>query len=707
MNNARPSLKIEFNHHTIKQIGDYIRYLSLMSIQKANSGHPGLPLGCADCAAILYQHFIQNTPANCTWAARDRFVLSAGHGSMLVYSLNYLYGFGYTISDLAGFRQIGTKTAGHPEYHIERGIETTTGPLGQGIANAVGMAIEGKMLKSRYGKNTDLFDYTIYTLMGDGCNMEGLSSEAASLAGHLGLDNLLAIYDSNSITIDGNTNITFTENVAMRYQAQGWSTDTVDGADLPQVYQKIKELSSQKNGKPKLLVMKTLIGEGLNKLKGTHSIHGAPAGIDEIVYFILNSSVRDVFIAAHNIKADEASVKTKVQEEIASGAFVPVESFPAIVKAVSERNKEVAKSTVSWQSEFEKTVHNNAATGAEFDAVQKNVIPAVLKNDLLSFTCDPDASRNISGAVLQLCAKHLPQIIGGSADLVGSTRATVKGSQYISSQNFSGRNIAFGVREHAMGAIGNGLALNKFFIPFTSTFFTFFDYMKTPVRLAALMKLKHLFIFTHDSIYVGEDGPTHQPIEHIGSLRLIPGLYTFRPASDMETAFSYLYFLEHEGPAVILGTRQNLNTSLFKAFTDNRAEMYGKFSNGAYIIEDCSGEPDIILAGSGSEVGTLLEAKVLIEKNKKKVRLVSIPCMELFEESDSSYKQSLLGNGKTPVYLAEAMSYRGFTSFMAPHIRIKTMNEFGCSGPYKKVAQHFGFCAESVAEECLKMQGGD
>ncbi len=681
-----------------KESADFLRYLSLMGVQKANSGHPGLPLGCADLGILLYQYFLRGSSNEPKWANRDRFVLSAGHGSMLIYSLGYLYGYPFTKKDLASFRQVGSKTPGHPEYNLKEGIETTTGPLGQGFANAVGMAMEAKMLQARFNKaDAALFDYNIYTLMGDGCTMEGVTNEAASIAGHHGLDNLIAFYDSNNITIDGHADAAMTEDVGGRYKALGWHVEYAAGSDLKAVAAGIEKLLSLKD-KPKILIVTTVIGEGLNKLRGSHKVHGAPAGADEIAYFAANSSFNKAFKARYSDAVDLDKIKAKVVEEIASGDFTTREDLKGFFAEKTKTNDTLIS---EWKKKLEDYRKKYPVEAAQLDSFLEFKLPSDLRKALLDYSTEPDATRKISSAVLQICAKHLPQIVGGSADLVESTFATVKGSEYITRTNFSGRNIAFGIREHGMGAVGNGLALNGSFIPFTSTFFTFLDYMKPAVRLAAIMKLKHLFVFTHDSFYVGEDGPTHQPIEHLGSLRLVPGLHTFRPANDMETAFSYLHFLENHSPAVVLGSRQPLAPEVFKIAGD-REKLYSSFKKGAYVIAEASGKPDFILAGSGSEVSTLAQAKVLLEKQGKKIRLVSMPCVELFEDTDAAYQKEIFPDG-TPVYLAEAASHRGFKPFYRGDIRLKSMKTFGESGNFKSVAKHFGFTAEDIAADVLKI----
>lgn len=692
----------DFDSQKVKQAGDYIRYLSLFGIENAKSGHPGLPLGCADLGVILYRYILRYSSLTPLWANRDRFVLSAGHGSILQYSLLHTVGYPIRLKDIANFRQMGSATPGHPEYEPAKGIETTTGPLGQGFANAVGLAIEGKMLAARFNKkNYNLFDYSVVTLAGDGCMMEGISYEAASIAGHLGLDNLIAVYDSNRITIDGSTDISFTEDIRLRFEAQNWDVDTADGEDLDAVYRKLKEMKTRK-GKPKLLIVKTTIGNGLSKLRGTNKVHGAPAGVDEIVYFIQNSSMKRLFEKTCSMESEK--LKNHCVESIAKKAL-PVESpedSAFMAEALAAHDNEVK----AWERLFADYSREYPKEAAEWKAYEKGETPAELLSQLLEYTEDKvDATRGVSGRILNLCAEKMPWIVGGSADLVESTKATVKGSPYISRLDFSGRNIAFGIREHAMGAVGNGLALSGNFIPFTSTFFTFFDYMKPSVRLAALMKLPHLFIFTHDSIAVGEDGPTHQPIEHLNSLRLIPDLTTMRPANPMETAFAYRYFLqEKKGPMALLCTRQNIEESVFRGVEGNRAALYENFKNGAYIFSDCSGKPDLVIAASGSEVGLALNAaQMLREETGKAVRVVSVPCLELFQSAPESYREAVMGGENVMLALVEAASYRGAASFFRKNMTLIDIESFGHSAPASKVAESFGFTPRAVAEKLLPL----
>ncbi|QEN04389.1 transketolase [Thiospirochaeta perfilievii] len=684
-------VNIEVNK--VKQLGDYVRYLSTMGIQRANSGHPGLPLGCADIGISLYGNLMKATSAKPDWMNRDRFILSAGHGSMLVYSLNYIFGYDFSVSDLANFRQLHSKTAGHPEYELELGIETTTGPLGQGFANAVGTAIESKMMAARFNKpDYNLFDYKTYVLMGDGCTMEGMTNEAASIAGSLGLDNLIAIYDDNSVTIDESSMDLFREDVKGRYQALGWEVlEAPLGTDIEDVNNKLATLRDSKSGKPKLLIVKTKIGQGLNSLLGSHKAHGAPVGAKEIAYLVENSDLKSVAGTSDQVEAQEL-----LEKQLLTGDFFNISNFKDALGDVLEKRESYY---TSWETMFNDYKTKFPKEYAELLEYRSTGLTQELRSELLNYSAKADATRNTSADVLQIVAKHTQKIIGGCADLVASTKATVKGADYITRDDFSGRNIAFGIREAAMGGIGNGLALSRDFIPFTSTFFTFIDYMKPAVRLASIMKLNHLFVFTHDSIYVGEDGPTHEPIEHLGATRLIPGLYTYRPANDMEMAFSYLEFMENEGPAVILGTRQVLNQKLFGLELD-RAKAYEGFKKGGYVLLDTQTTPDITLVGSGSEVSTLLESKEMLESKGKSVRLVSIPCLEKFEEQGSEYVNNILGNG--PIYLMEAASHRGNKAFYRDNILVRDITTFGMSGSYKDVSKHFGFVAEAATKEILE-----
>jgi transketolase len=691
---------VKIDSHKTKIAGDYIRYLALECIERSQSGHPGLPLGCADIGALLYRYFLRIHPADGEWLARDRFVLSAGHGSMLLYSLLHLAGYPLSLDDLAAFRQYKSRCAGHPEHDPKLGIETTTGPLGQGFANAVGMALEGKMLAARFNREGfSLFTYRVFTLMGDGCTMEGVAYEAASIAGNLGLDNLIAIYDSNNITIDGRASIALSEDVAKRYEAMGWQAVTVsDVGNLQAVCDALESLTEP--GKPKLLILKTTIGEGLRGLRDTSKIHGSPAGLDEIVYFLQNSTVRPLIEAAYgkDVAADAARLKEAEAQAIRD------KKPPLACTEASGFMREAAGQNGTAYSAWQKLLESYKAAHpdlhAELMRLTRFEVPQSLRDSLLGYREQkPDATRNISGRVLALAAQALPQIVGGSADLVGSTKATVAGAPFVTRDDFGGRNIAFGIREHGMGAVANGLALSGAFIPFTSTFFTFMDYMKPAVRLAALMRLKHLFIFTHDSIYVGEDGPTHQPIEHLNSLRLVPDLVTFRPANDFETAFAYLYFLEGNGPVVILGSRQNMPACAYEMQTDRR-ELYAQYKKGGYVLWQNSDMPEYVLAGTGSEAGLAAEAAKILAQKGKQVRAVSVSAPELLA-ANPDYESTLFCANSARLAWVEAASHRGMSLLYFRKCLLIDIQEFGLSAPAEKLAEHFGFTAEAIAKRVL------
>jgi transketolase len=710
----------------IKKAADYVRYLSLECIEKAKSGHPGLPLGCAELGVVLYRYVLSHTPADPSWLNRDRFVLSAGHGSMLLYSLLYLTGYPLTLDDLKRFRQRGSRTPGHPEFNIGHGVETTTGPLGQGFANAVGMAIEGKILARRFNETGfPLFDYTVFTLTGDGCNMEGLSYEAASLAGHLGLDNLVAIYDANRISIDGSTDITFSEDVAKRYEALGWQVEQCDirdiknGKSLQSLFRTCMNLKRQR-GKPKMLIVKTTIGEGLDKKRDSNAIHGAPAGIDEIVYFVQHSQVKSLFEAKYgSAEVNDPEKLTAIIKQRTDTKGKPDDQWEALLDspqdtAFMRAELEGWRSAYGkWNNLLEKHKETFPEKHAQLEKYLNFSLPDSLKEKLLLYRVkkpEKIATRSVAGKVLNMCAQEFPQMVGGSADLAESTYGNIKSEgettiPYMENGRFLNRNIAYGVREHAMGSVGNGLALGRRLIPFSATFFTFFDYMKPSVRLAAMMKLNHLFIFSHDSIYVGEDGPTHQPIEHLNALRLIPDILTFRPANDMETAFAFLFFLEkigkQDGPVCIVTSRQKLSAKVFGRDGD-RPALYEEFKNGAYVFYETERDkaPDVTIAASGSEVALAYEAAGRLEEEKKvRVRLISIPCLELLAAAKPPFQERLWGERDKPLVLIEAASHRGVNAWYDRNLLTLDIQSFGISAPGKVVGDHFGFTVDRVCQK--------
>jgi len=690
----------ELNSRKVLQTADYIRYLSLICIEKAQSGHPGLPLGCANLGVVLYRYFLRHCPATPDWMNRDRFVLSAGHGSMLLYSLLHVSGFDMSLDDLNRFRQWKSHTPGHPELQITRGIETTTGPLGQGFANAVGMAIASKWRAERYNRpGYDLFNYRIYVLVGDGCLMEGISYEAASLAGHLGLDNLVTIYDSNHISIDGNTDITFTEDVAARFRAQGWEVAFADGEN-PEDFATTLEALIQTGAKPKLLIANTVIGSGLKEKRDTNAIHGAPAGRDEILYFLRHSATKSM-LSMTGMDPDHHDLAGWLNDHLQPES--PLLDNPDAREFMNEASPEQNRLYENWLALWSRYQEEYPEAALEIKNNHTPGIPHDLDQALRGYAeQSPDATRNVSGRVLNLCAGGVPALIGGSADLAGSTKAVIKGSSTLAPGDFSGRNLAYGIREHAMGAVGNGIALDGGNIAFSGTFFSFMDYMKPAVRLAALMKLRHLFLYSHDSIYLGEDGPTHQPIEHLNSLRLIPGLTTFRPANDRETALAFRYFLESDrGPVAIVTTRQKINPQGWRSAKEVTWEQFGL---GAYEFQSPTGKSsfDMILLASGSELGSAAAAARNLEKNDHiSARVISVPCLELFSRAPQAYRRELLGDFSVPVFLVEAASFRGIDSWFHPDIQRIDIQRFGSSAPGGELGDRFGFSPEAIRNAVL------
>lgn len=680
------------NIEIIRRTADYIRYLSLMAISKANSGHPGLPLGTADIASIIYHKYLRFNSAAPSWKNRDRFILSAGHGSMLLYSLSYIFDYGIEISDIENFRQFNSVTPGHPEQDIAIGIETTTGPLGQGIANAVGSAIQSKIFQDRFNTaEYKVFDYNVYVLAGDGCHMEGISYESASIAGNLKLDNLYLIYDFNKISIDGNTNITFTEDIVKRYESAGWEA-AVCNDEIESIHYTLKKLHSI-HDRPKILIVNTTIGKGLNKLENTSKIHGSPADIDEIVFFLKGSSIYDTLSKLTNGQNLEQVITYQLEQ----GGFFKKEDILPELKTISRTNNE---KYVDWLTELNIFKNSFPEKYQTLDFYENPSKLSDLITNLNFYRSSAKSIREICGEVLNITAKHIPQLIGGSADLASSTKAHITDSDYISSSSFSGRNIAFGIREHAMGSISNGLALDNMLIPFSSTFLTFSDYMKPAIRLAALMNLNHLFIFSHDSFYIGEDGPTHQPIEQLASLRSIPGLTVFRPANDIETAMSFLYFLKNRGPAAIITSRQKPDTNIFNHdFPEN---FYDIFSNGAYIFSDTT-KPDIILSASGTEVSKALSiSEILKDKYNISARIISEPSLNLTLFDNGKHYMTISENFSIPFFRIEAAAFGSPSFFTHPNVHLISVENFGTSAPPKDVEKYFNFDNNSIIEKILK-----
>lgn len=643
-----------------QQAVNAIRILSAQAVQKATSGHPGLPLGAAPMAYELWAKHLTHNPKNPKFFNRDRFVLSAGHGSMLLYSLLHLFGYGLSIDDLKSFRQLNSKTPGHPEYGHTIGVETTTGPLGQGVANAVGMAIAESMLAARFNRDDiKLVDHYTYAIAGDGCMMEGIESEAASLAGTLKLGKLIVFYDSNNISIEGNIDIAFTEDVASRHKAQGWDIQYVkDGNSLEEISKAILAAKSVTD-KPSLIVVKTQIGYG-SPLAGTHDCHGSPLGEE-------------------NLK------KTK---EFLNWDYAPFEVPQSIYDHYKDLTKRGEETEKQWNALAKKYETKYPQEYKDFASALENKIPD-LENieSLWEFADKPDATRNSSGIVLNKLADILPNLIGGSADLSPSTKTYLKGKGSYSADNRTGRNMHFGVREHSMAAISNGIYLHGGFNMFCSTFFVFTDYMKNAVRLSALMNIPVMYVLTHDSIGVGEDGPTHQPIEQLISLRATPNLKVYRPADGKETTAAYISALSGTSPTAIVLSRQNLpqlKNSLHNAL------------KGGYILSDCQGTPDVILMASGSEVEVILKAQELLTEQGITARVVSMPCMEVFDAQNQDYKEQVLPNNVRARIAVEAGSSYSWHKYVGLDGKVLGVDNFGASAPSNLLFELYGLTAQNV-----------
>lgn len=649
-----------------------IRVLSADAIQKANSGHPGLPLGCAAISYELWAKHMNHNPANENWANRDRFILSGGHGSALLYSLFHLFGYGnLSIEDLKSFRQLDSLTPGHPEYGHTKGVEATTGPLGAGMAMAVGMAMAEEHLAATFNEaDLKVVDHYTYVLGGDGCLMEGISSEAFSLAGTLGLSKLIVIYDSNNISIEGSTDIAFTEDVLGRMASFGFQTIEVkDGNDIEAFGKAIEEAKAETT-KPSFIKVNTIIGYGSPAKQGKASAHGEPLGVD-------------------NVK----EMKENLAWESLEDFFVPADVYAHY----EEIKKELAKKEEEWNVLFEEFSRKYPEKRTLWDKFYGEVdIKALDSEEFWSWDDKADATRNISGKVLNRLKTIVPNLVGGSADLSPSNKSVMSDYDYFKAGDFSGRNIHFGVRELSMTAETNGLILHGGLRAYCATFFVFSDYTKPMARLASLMRIPTTFIFTHDSIGVGEDGPTHEPIEQMAMFRAMPNFHTFRPADGRETiAAWYSAITSKETPTALVLTRQNLP----------QLEGSGKEAlKGAYIIkESTKAVPDMILMASGSEVSLCLEAaKQLLEKGID-ARVVSMPCLDLFEEQSKEYKASVLPNGVRKRLAVEALSGFGLDRYVGLDGKIIAMESFGASGPQDKLFKKFGFTVENVVNTALEL----
>lgn len=630
-----------------------IKVLSAEAVQAANSGHPGLPLGAATMAFTLWDRVMNHNPENPNWVNRDRFILSAGHGSALLYSLLHLYGYGLTSNDLKNFRQFGSITPGHPEYGHTVGVETTTGPLGQGLANGVGFAIAEKHLAEKFNKpSCNIIDHYTYVISGDGCMMEGISYEAASLAGSLGLSKLIVLYDSNSITIEGSTDLAFTEDVGKRFEAMHWDVRIVDnGNDIPEIEEALKK--AKETDQPSLIIVKTVIGDGAPGKEGTHGVHGSPLGVDT-----LN--------------------EMKSNMNWTAGEFLVPDDVKDYYKASIKRLVENAH---MWDDLFEEYEENYPEEAFEFNKWMKGEFQ-LFDLDEVKKQEKKTATRNASGDAINLLAKLNKNFIGGSADLSPSNKTFMNGIDSFFKTTPLGRNIHFGVREHAMGAIMNGMVLHGGLKVYAGTFLVFLDYMKPTVRLASLMNIDSTFVFTHDSIGVGEDGPTHQPIEHLLMLRSIPGFTVYRPADYFETMVSWYSAMTNKGPCAIIASRQNLDV------LENSSKEALK---GGYVVYGDEASDGIIIA-TGSEVNLAVDAAKALKNKGKNIKVVSMLSVEIFEKQSDEYKNKILPKGIKTIAV-EAASKLGWFKYADEVIGMDT---FGASAPAEKLFEHFGFTVDNL-----------
>jgi transketolase len=653
------ALKQSKTQPNLQMCAHAIRALSMDAVQKANSGHPGMPMGMADVATVLFTKFLKYDAKTPLWPDRDRFVLSAGHGSMLLYSLLYLTGYeDMTIEELKNFRQWGSKTAGHPEYGFAAGIETTTGPLGQGVGNAVGMAIAEKLLKAQFSQ--DIVDHKIYCIAGDGCLMEGISHEAISIAGHLQLNNLIVLFDDNSISIDGPTDLAVSDNQLERFKASSWEVMSIDGHNFEEIEAALTK--AQTATKPVLIACKTIIGKGAPHKQGSESTHGSPLGADEV----------------------------QATREAIGWPFPPFDIPDDILAFWKEAGLRGNQARMSWEGRLQNTPHRS-----EFERRIGGKLPggylSLLKDLMRKFVDEKTAlaTRHSSQAVLDTIVPHIPELLGGSADLTGSVNTKAKGMVEINKGKFDGNYIHYGVREHGMAAAMNGIALHGGFIPYGGTFLVFTDYCRPAIRLSALMELRVIYVMTHDSIGLGEDGPTHQPIEHLPSLRAIPNLNVFRPCDAVEVAECWELALKSEKtPSVLSLTRQKLPL-LRKDISENFC------AKGAYIIKEASGPREVTLLSTGSEVQMAVEAADILEGKGIKAAVVSMPCWELFDQQPDAYRQAVLGPGTFRIAI-EAANPLGWERYVGENGQIIGINHFGASAPYETVFKEFGLTADHI-----------
>ncbi|MEM9673713.1 MAG: transketolase [Bacteroidota bacterium] len=664
------------NQHELETLCiNTIRTLSMDAVQKANSGHPGTAMSLAPLAHVLWSRIMNYNPDDPHWPGRDRFILSAGHACILQYSILHLTGYDLTMDDLKDFRQWESKTAGHPEYGLAPGIEVTTGPLGQGFANGVGFAIGQKFLADRYtqgGKNP--FDYKIYAICSDGDLMEGISSEAGSLAGHLKLGNMIYLYDDNNITIDGTTSITFTEDVEARFRSFGWHTQTVEDVNDLDALEEAIRAAEMVEDQPSLIRVKTIIAYGSPNKINTSGAHGAPLGVDEV-----------------------AATKKNLGWDPDKHFYVPDEVYDFYQEVVNSRKKKEAE----WQDMFQSYKSEYSDLAEEYLNFSKKQYPSTWKDDLPVFKPEEGsiATRNAGKKVMNAIATHLPLLIGGAADLVESTKTEVEASGSFEPGNYGGQNIHFGIREHVMGAIVNGLSLTDGLIAYGSTFFIFTDYMRPTLRLAGIMKQRSIFVYTHDSIGLGEDGTTHQPVEHLMSMRVIPNMVTIRPADANETAHAWRVAIEYkDGPVAIVLTRQGIPVIDYQHCAGPQS-----LEKGAYVLKDANDIPQLILIASGSEVQLALEAQQQLATEGIHARVVSMPSWELFEKQDDSYKESVFPKSIRKRISIEAGVTLGWQKYITDEGVAIGIDTYGESAPGKKLMQEFGFTTENVVKHAKQL----
>lgn len=654
----------------LEKVANTIRQLSIDAVQKADSGHPGLPLGCAELGAYLYGYYLRQYPKDSKWLDRDRFILSAGHGSMWLYSVLHLSGYKLSLDEIKRFRQLHSKTPGHPESHLTDGVETTTGPLGQGIGNAVGQALGLKLLAAKFNtENHHIFNNKVYTLVGDGCMMEGVSSEVSALAGHWKLDNLVVIYDANQVCLDGPLAECSSEDTKARYLSYGWEVHEIDGNNFDAIDATFSKIRSAHQERPILIIARTVIGQGSPNKAGTHKVHGAPLGVEEVI-------------------ATKENLGLPLEE-----FYIP----QAVIDYFKNRLIDQAEVEKKWRHGFDEWARANPSLFKELEAMLHNHLPDDLEKRLDALVIKaPVAGRKASQDVVNYLADFLPQIYGGSADLSCSDLTYLKKYGMVGPGTFQGRNIKFGVREFGMATIATGMYQTGAIIPYIGTFLTFSDYMRNAIRLAAVQGAHVIYQFTHDSIFLGEDGPTHQPIEHFASLRAMPMLHVIRPSGIHEVKMAWIAALRYKGPTAIILSRQNVVE--VEATHIPYADGMGR---GAYIVRKEKSRPDFTLVATGSELPLAIDVADELERLGKAVRVISMPCWEIFDAQSSEYKDSIFGGDIGRRVSIEAGVDQGWHKYIGREGIAISIETFGASAPYSALVKEFGFNVDAILERIL------